>query len=219
MNGDQGAAEWQLIPMENISQIEIIKGASSVLFGSSALNGSINIRTSYPTSKPVNKLSITHTAYGKPKRDAIHWYKGQYNSATNISYFHSHKKDNKDFVLGTNLFHDEGFVQKVTSKRARINMGYTVYSKKIEGLTYGVKTNIMRSKVGDAIMWEHDTLAYLALDDAPGFKDNAYLSVDPFVSFNNPEKGIKHTLNTRYFRVNIYPGYEDSTQYSNTAAK
>ena len=219
MNGDQGAAEWQLIPMENISQIEIIKGASSVLFGSSALNGSINIRTSYPTSKPVNKLSITHTAYGKPKRDAIHWYKGQYNSATNISYFHSHKKDNKDFVLGTNLFHDEGFVQKVTSKRARINMGYTVYSNKIEGLTYGVKTNIMRSKVGDAIMWEHDTLAYLALDDAPGFKDNAYLSVDPFVSFNNPEKGIKHTLNTRYFRVNIYPGYEDSTQYSNTAAK
>ena len=132
MNGDQGAAEWQLIPMENISQIEIIKGASSVLFGSSALNGSINIRTSYPTSKPVNKLSITHTAYGKPKRDAIHWYKGQYNSATNISYFHSHKNDNKDFVLGTNLFHDEGFVQKVTSKRARVNMGYTIYSNKIE---------------------------------------------------------------------------------------
>ena len=86
-------------------------------------------------------------------------------------------------------------------------------------MTYGVKTNIMRSKVGDAIMWEHDTLAYLALDNAPGFKDNAYLSVDPFVSFNNAEKGIKHSLNTRYFRVNIYPGYEDSTQYTNATAK
>ena len=26
MNGDQGGVEWQLVPMENISQIEVIKG-------------------------------------------------------------------------------------------------------------------------------------------------------------------------------------------------
>ena len=38
MNGDQGGVEWQLVPMENISQIEVIKAPSSVLFGSSALN-------------------------------------------------------------------------------------------------------------------------------------------------------------------------------------
>ena len=53
MNGDQGGVEWQLVPMENISQIEVIKGASSVLFGSSALNGTINIRTAY---QPENLL-------------------------------------------------------------------------------------------------------------------------------------------------------------------
>ena len=218
MSGDQGAAEWQLVPMENIAQIEIIKGASSVLFGSSALNGSINIRTNYPTSEPVNKLSITHTVYGKPKRDAIHWYKGGYTSANNLSYFHSHKKNNQDFVLGANIYYDGGYIQKVTSKRARINMSYTNYSKQIEGLSYGVKTNIMRSKIGDAIMWEHDTLAYLALDNDPGYKDNAYLSIDPFITYNNPENGNKHSLNTRYFRVNIYPGYGDSTKYSSREA-
>jgi len=205
MSGDQGAAEWQLIPMENISQIEVIKGASSVLFGSSALNGTINIRTAYPTNEPVNKLSITHTAYGKPRRESLYWYKDGYTSANNISYLHSHKKDNKDFVLGTNLFYDGGYQQKVTSKRARINMAFTNYSKQAEGLSYGVKANIMRSEIGDAIMWQHDTLAYIALDNDPGYKDNLYISVDPFITYNNPETGIKQTLNSRYFRVNIFP--------------
>ena len=214
MSGDQGAAEWHLVPMENISQIEIIKGASSVLFGSSALNGSINIRTSYPTSEPVNKLSITHTAYGKPKRGSLHWYKGGYTSANNVSYLHSHKKDNKDFVLGANLYYDGGYIEKVTSKRARINMAFTNYSKQVEGLSYGVKANIMRSEIGDAIMWQHDSLAYQALDNDPGYRNNAYLSIDPFITFSNPEKGTKHSINSRYFRINILPGYQDSTQYS-----
>ena len=219
MSGDQGAAEWNLIPMENISQIEVIKGASSVLFGSSALNGTINIRTAYPTNEPVNKLSITHTAYGKPRRESLHWYKGGYTSANNISYLHSHKKGNKDFVLGTNLYYDGGYQQKVTSKRARINMAFTNYSKQIEGLSYGVKTNIMRSEIGDAIMWQHDSLAYIALDNDPGYRDNLYISVDPFISYNNPEKGVKHTFNSRYFRVNIFPDYSDSIQFNNAEAQ
>ena len=32
LSGDRGTVEWNMIPMENISQIEVIKGASSVLF-------------------------------------------------------------------------------------------------------------------------------------------------------------------------------------------
>ena len=63
--------------MENISQIEVIKGASSVLFGSSALNGTINIRTAYPTSEPLNKLMVNDTVYGKPRRSRLHWYDKQ----------------------------------------------------------------------------------------------------------------------------------------------
>ena len=218
MSGDQGAAEWHLVPMENISQIEVIKGASSVLFGSSALNGSINIRTSYPTSEPINKLSITHTAYGKPRRESLHWYEDGYTSANNISYLHSHKKNNKDFVLGANLYYDGGYIEKVTSKRARINMSFTNYSERVEGLSYGVKTNMMRSEIGDAIMWEHDSLAYQALDNDPGYRNNAYLSLDPFITYINPESGVKHSLNSRYFRINIFPGYQDSTQYSTNQA-
>ncbi len=49
---DAGNIKWQFLPLENISQVEIIKGASSVLYGSSALNGIINFRTADATNIP-----------------------------------------------------------------------------------------------------------------------------------------------------------------------
>ena len=55
ISGDAGQVQWKLIATENINQVEIIKGASSVLYGSSALNGVINIRTAFPTQKDIDK--------------------------------------------------------------------------------------------------------------------------------------------------------------------
>ena len=49
ISGDAGQAQWSLIATENINQVEVIKGASSALYGSSALNGVINIRTAFPS--------------------------------------------------------------------------------------------------------------------------------------------------------------------------
>ena len=210
MNGDQGGVEWQLVPMENISQIEVIKGASSVLFGSSALNGTINIRTAYPTSEPINKLMITHTVYGEPRREGLYWYNGDIQDSNNYSFLHAHKNKHSDFVLGLNLFNDAGFQEGVTSKRARININKTFYSKNIPGLQYGVKTNFMRSNIGDAIMWMHDTLAYTPLDNDPGFYNNGYVMIDPFMSYHNEEKNIKYIINSRYFHK-FYGPFEDET--------
>ena len=210
MNGDQGGVEWQLVPMENISQIEVIKGASSVLFGSSALNGTINIRTAYPTNQPLNKLMITHTVYGEPRKERLHWYKNNIQDSNNYAFLHAHKNKHSDFVLGLNLFNDAGFQDGVTSKRARINMSKTFYSKNISGLQYGIKTNFMRSRIGDAIMWMHDTLAYTPLDNDPGFYNNGYVMIDPFMIYHNEDKNIKYIINSRYFHK-FYGPFEDET--------
>lgn len=55
---EAGFVSWDQFPIENIGQIEVIKGAASALYGSSAMNGIINIRTAYPTSKPYFKFSV-----------------------------------------------------------------------------------------------------------------------------------------------------------------
>jgi iron complex outermembrane receptor protein len=56
LSADAGNIKWQYIPLENLSQIEIIKGASSVLYGSSALNGIINFRTADASNIPVTQF-------------------------------------------------------------------------------------------------------------------------------------------------------------------
>lgn len=51
LSSGNGVINWNIVPLENIEQVEVMKGASSVLYGSSALNGVINIRTKRPDSR------------------------------------------------------------------------------------------------------------------------------------------------------------------------
>lgn len=52
LSSGNGVINWNIVPLENIEQVEVMKGASSVLYGSSALNGVINIRTKRPGLTP-----------------------------------------------------------------------------------------------------------------------------------------------------------------------
>ncbi len=42
-----GDIKWNFVPIEHASQIEVMKGASSVLYGSAAMNGVINVITAW----------------------------------------------------------------------------------------------------------------------------------------------------------------------------
>ena len=66
LQADAGFPSWDGLPVENIGQIEIIKGAASALYGSSAMNGIINVRTAYPTAKPYVKFSVFGTVADNP---------------------------------------------------------------------------------------------------------------------------------------------------------
>jgi outer membrane cobalamin receptor len=77
ISADAADIKWNFIPIENIEQVEVIKGASSALFGSSALNGVINFRTAYPKDKPQTSFTSYYGVYGTPRREELAWYKGQ----------------------------------------------------------------------------------------------------------------------------------------------
>lgn len=74
LTGDAGQPNWRDIPVENISQIEVVKGAASALYGSSALNGIINIRTAYATNKRFTKVSLFQTSFATPRRASTAWW-------------------------------------------------------------------------------------------------------------------------------------------------
>ena len=58
LTGDAAEIKWNYLPVENMNRVEIIKGASSVLYGSSALNGVINLRTRFPGNIPETEVTI-----------------------------------------------------------------------------------------------------------------------------------------------------------------
>jgi outer membrane receptor protein involved in Fe transport len=115
LSGDAGRPEWSYIPVENIEQIEVIKGASSVLYGSSALNGVINVRSAYPRSKPKTSINYSAGQYSIPSAPAENWYKSNGNNSfpgySNLNLFHSRIiKNNLDFVVGANFNIDQGYI-------------------------------------------------------------------------------------------------------------
>ena len=67
LSGDAGDTKWNSIPMEQASQIEILKGASSVLYGSGALNGIISLTEKEPGLKGETRVKIQSGLYGDPK--------------------------------------------------------------------------------------------------------------------------------------------------------
>ncbi len=69
-----GDTQWNAIPLEQAAQIEVMKGASSVLYGSGALNGIIAIREREPGTTPVTKLKVQYGVYDNPRRASLRWW-------------------------------------------------------------------------------------------------------------------------------------------------
>jgi len=110
LSGDAGRPSWNFLPVENLEQIEIIKGASSVLYGSAALSGVINIRTAYPKDEPQSKINVYSGIYDNPtRRHAIYWDDAN-PVFSGMNFFHSRKAGNWDIVIGGNIFTDNGYI-------------------------------------------------------------------------------------------------------------
>ncbi|MCF8275127.1 MAG: TonB-dependent receptor [Flavobacteriales bacterium] len=126
MTGDAGRASFGFVPIENLEQIEVIKGASSVLYGSSALNGIINIRTAYPKDKPKTKINIYTGLYSAPQQEsAIWWDKNDVPIYSGMNFFHSRKiKKTWDLVIGGNFLIDNGFIGPEPSDTLINSVGY-----------------------------------------------------------------------------------------------
>ncbi|MCK4991968.1 MAG: TonB-dependent receptor plug domain-containing protein, partial [Bacteroidales bacterium] len=108
ISGDAGDIKWNYMPVENINQIEVIKGASSVLYGSSALNGAINLRTRFPGNEPRTEVTLFGGAFMDPKRGELVWWEKQ-PLFRGVSFSHLRKIGALDLSVGGNYYKDEGY--------------------------------------------------------------------------------------------------------------
>lgn len=109
LSGDVGRADWDFIPLENIEQVEVIKGASSVLYGSSALSGVINVLTTYPKEEQTTKATIYSGFYSAPKNESAKWWNGAANYS-GFNFLHSNRYEEFDIVVGGMAKYDHNYI-------------------------------------------------------------------------------------------------------------
>ncbi len=200
LSADAGDIKFNFLPVENLEQIEVIKGASSALFGSSALNGVINIRTAYPRETPRTSVNIFNGVYDNPERDSLRWWKNTNPGYFGANFFHSRQIKNFDLGIGGNIFSDEGYRQGETEHRYRFNMNTRYRSKKVQGLSYGVNFNTMTNDGGVFLLWKSANEAFLPADGTLSESHLVRTNVDPFITYTNA-KGNRHALHIRYFNT------------------
>jgi len=215
LSGDAGRPYWDFIPLENIKQIEIIKGAASVLSGSSSLSGAIYIRTKYPGIEPLTKVRVYGGFYNNPKYDYMKWW-GQFPYIGGVSVLHSRMVNNTDIVIGINTNIDHGYegppvtlpmvVDTVTDfsesqmvdKKIGLSFNVRHRNKKIEGLNYGINGNLMVDHSKLMLAWLDDSAGfYRAYPGAVLLQDQVIFYVDPFVNYYS-KLGFRHSLKARY---------------------
>lgn len=215
-----GEINWNIIPMENVEQVEVLKGASSVLYGSSALNGLINVRTKRPGLEPVTRANLSMGIYGNPKREDYEWWGGNFwkekeyavkplmrhlLTGSNPMYngfdlSHTRRIGNWDLSAGLNGFADEGYRQGNYNKRFRVGGNLTYHDPNIRGLNYGVNANFLSNEYAGFFIWRSETEAYTQSPLANmGRQANAFY-IDPFLNFTNEEKGTTHRFKGRFYR-------------------
>ena len=214
ISGDAGQVQWKLIATENIHQVEVIKGASSALYGSSALNGVINIRTAFPSQKDIDKnttslvskvlpgytkVNMHFGLIDKPKREEINWNGDKRRAFKGVEFLHAMKLKSLDLILGGNIFKDDGYREGEITDRKRFNFGLKYKNRKIKGLSYGINGNFLFQSSGSAIIWNGYDEAYIPLNHEITTTNGDTYNVDPFISYGKGNN--RHSLRTRYLMV------------------
>lgn len=194
---DAGSIKWNSLPLENLSQVEIIKGASSVLYGSSALNGVINFRTADPGKEPLTKFFVETGIFDKPRnRDWIWWDTPR--TFSSASFSHLQKLGNTDLAFGSYFQNSNGYRRLNDEKLGRINLRLKHHHSRVEGLTYGIGMNGNVARKTDFILWENAQTGALKQDPSTANElTGTFLAVDPFISFKKGNR-VQHDLKSRF---------------------
>lgn len=196
---DADDAKWSMIPMENIDQVEIIKGAASALYGSGALNGVINARTAYPINEPYTNVTTYVGFYeGPSKTREMKWWKGQPRYFAGVNFADRRKIGQWDLVFGGAYNNDRSHLDSADLQEGRLNAKIRYRFKKIEGLNIGANVIGIWSWGTTFFMW--DSLGSRAYRPLPGTVtqyDNSRYLVDPFINYYD-KKGNKFSFKYRY---------------------
>lgn len=202
---DAGLPNWDDFPVENIAQMEVLKGAASALYGSSAMNGIINIRTGFAKDKPETEVAVFGKTWNNPRDLGKKWW-GTDSSGiaqpveTGFSFVHRQKFNRLDFVLGAYSLYRDSYNRDTYSRYGRITPNLRFRAN--DRLTFGLNTNFNVGRSGSFFIWgDGDSLAHQAGAGSASFtRGRLRFNIDPSLQYFD-KSGNRHKILSRYFYI------------------
>ena len=207
---DLGDVKWNSIALESIAQVEITKGASSVLYGSGALNGTIALQNREPHPNGELRAKIQTGIYDNPKRKSLIWWDKNPTSTMMDVYYGKMYKEVGYTVSGSGFF-TPGYKDGEREDRGRLSGSFLYRPKKNNRLKAGIHYSGQYEKVGRFIIWESDSTGYTPsgggspetnINSSITRESSVRMTADPYVKYFD-KKGNRHELKGRYYLVSI----------------
>ncbi|MEM1137220.1 MAG: TonB-dependent receptor, partial [Bacteroidota bacterium] len=206
ISADRNDIRWNFFPVEMTGQLEVLKGASSTLYGSSALNGVIHLRTMDAGEEPITEVTTYYQVFDKPENKAQAWWESapfEYG----VSFKHARQVGLFDIIASGNYISTNSYIRGGDSMQQRYFLKIKKRKKNYYGLELSLLAGVMDSQEADFLFWENDNEgAFVPFGgDNPNNDfgiidfDRRQFTLQPQIIYTDKKRN-KHLLNTRYYQ-------------------
>jgi len=222
LSPDRQDVKWTFLPTETIGQIEVLKGASSVLYGSAAMNGTISVQSIKPQSTPQTVFTFFGGSYNKPRRLDIPRDNGSGGTTiqhidskwwdnplmtVGATFMRAHKVSNTfEYLVGINMYNAFLYYEQGEEQYARINANLKWTAKNNDKLSWGLRGSLMYNKETEFFYWQNWYDGGFFKPDNINKFDNIRFYIDPYLTYFG-KRDIKHEFKNRIY-VN-HPDFAD----------
>jgi iron complex outermembrane receptor protein len=197
LSADAGFPNWDDVPIENIAQVEVVKGAASALYGSSALNGIVNVRTAYAKSKPETEGAVFYTHFFSPEDERLKWWDSA-PSTIGASLAHRRKIGKLDLVVGGYYLNEDSYNKDAYKRIGRFD--FSTRYRASDRLTIGLNANFNAGETSSFFYWQSDTSAYVGAESSYGSRSRVRFNIDPTVTYYDKGNN-RHRILSRFYNI------------------
>ena len=212
--GDTGEIIWEIIPVTEIERVEIIKGAASSLYGSSAIGGVINVITKDISKMPFTYFKSYIGTYDKLSYNQWDWSgegASAYRPFNGLTFSHSNTFGNFGFTLSLSRIEDSGYKQSGFFKRY---IGYFKGKYKFSPLSeLTFFANSINQKSGNFIYWKDINHAFVPPDADQGQRTMSNRYMFGLIYKNIFSDDFSINIRSSYYKTN----WSDQTSSHNTS--
>ncbi|MFQ5823468.1 MAG: TonB-dependent receptor domain-containing protein [bacterium] len=158
MNSDFGAVNWFMISPADVERAEVVRGAGSALYGSSAMGGVINFITRGPTPRRRTYIRTVIGSYDNPHEKQ--WiFSDQLLDFNRQDITHSRQIGNLGLRISAGRSVSDGFVQN--GDYERYNLSAKLIYSFINGSKLTLFGNYMHDESGVFVSWKDQDEALL----------------------------------------------------------